>query len=172
MISTAGFDTGLASTLVLEHTNAARRRHGLPALAPSQELETVAGAHSRDMAERNYFSHTTRGLLKRESFGERARSAGITRARMAENIAMLPALKSGVVYTRRNPDGSREREVTSENYTYDGLAQAAVEKWMESPGHRRNILDPALEQLGVGCAIATRGDIPYIYITQNFGSTR
>ncbi|WP_199424945.1 CAP domain-containing protein [Actinotalea solisilvae] len=31
-------------------------------------------------------------------------------------------------------------------------AQDVVDAWMESPGHRANILDPDLTQVGVGCA--------------------
>ena len=30
-------------------------------------------------------------------------------------------------------------------------AQAVVDAWMESPGHRANIVDPALTELGVAC---------------------
>jgi uncharacterized protein YkwD len=30
--------------------------------------------------------------------------------------------------------------------------EAVVEAWLDSPGHRNNLLDPALTHLGVGCA--------------------
>ncbi|UNX55368.1 CAP domain-containing protein [Georgenia sp. TF02-10] len=33
----------------------------------------------------------------------------------------------------------------------DAAAADVVEAWMGSPGHRNNIVDPALESLGVGC---------------------
>lgn len=46
--------------------------------------------------------------------------------------------------------------------------QAVVKAWMESEGHRANILNPDLKQIGVGVA---RGGIYGIYWTQNFAST-
>ncbi len=30
-------------------------------------------------------------------------------------------------------------------------ATAVIDAWMHSPGHRSNLLDPALTQIGVGC---------------------
>jgi uncharacterized protein YkwD len=41
-------------------------------------------------------------------------------------------------------------------------AQQVVSDWMNSPGHRRNILDPNLKDLGVGYFNG--------YWTQNFGT--
>ena len=46
--------------------------------------------------------------------------------------------------------------------------QAVVKAWMESEGHRANILNPDLKQIGVGVA---RGGIYGIYWTQDFTST-
>jgi uncharacterized protein YkwD len=45
--------------------------------------------------------------------------------------------------------------------------EAAVRGWMNSPGHRRNILSPMFTEIGVG--IATGGGKFGIYWTQNFG---
>lgn len=47
---------------------------------------------------------------------------------------------------------------------YD-LATIAVEDWMFSPGHRRNILNKSFTHLGVGVARAKDGSF---YLTQNF----
>lgn len=44
-----------------------------------------------------------------------------------------------------------------------------MESWMNSPGHRANILNPDLRELGVGMA---RGGSYGIYWTQNFATTR
>jgi len=30
---------------------------------------------------------------------------------------------------------------------------AVVDAWMDSPGHRSNLLDPALTEIGVGCVL-------------------
>jgi len=36
------------------------------------------------------------------------------------------------------------------SYNMDDPAGAAVNKWMQSPGHRKNILTPEFTQTGVG----------------------
>ena len=45
----------------------------------------------------------------------------------------------------------------------------AVEAWMNSPGHRANILDPEIKEIGVGYAIDDVNATPYW--VQNFGSS-
>lgn len=44
-------------------------------------------------------------------------------------------------------------------------AKDIVRAWMESEGHRANILQPEFTHLGVGVA---RGDNGYLFWTQNF----
>jgi uncharacterized protein YkwD len=44
-------------------------------------------------------------------------------------------------------------------YDADHFAQTAVDGWMKSPGHRRNILDPGFTWAGIGVAI--RGNKAY-----------
>ena len=45
----------------------------------------------------------------------------------------------------------------------------AVEAWMNSPGHRANLLDPEIKEIGVGYAIDDVNATPYW--VQNFGSS-
>lgn len=46
------------------------------------------------------------------------------------------------------------------------LGKAAVISWMNSPGHRANLLDPQWHDTGIGVARNKRGTY---YLTQNFG---
>jgi hypothetical protein len=56
---------------------------------------------------------------------------------------------------------------TGENVAYGQRSMEAVMKdWMNSPGHRRNILDPKFTSFGSG--VAYSGSTPYY--TQDFGS--
>lgn len=75
--------------------------------------------------------------LDKSDPGERIQEAGYESNGWAENIA----------YGYRTPE-------------------AVMTAWMESAGHRRNILDCALRDLGVGAASAGNGTI---YWTQDFG---
>lgn len=103
---------------VLTLVNQERSKIGLKPLQMDWELSRVARMKSQDMAQKNYFSHTspTYGspfdMMKQ--FGINFRTAG-------ENIA------SG----QQTP-----KEV--------------MESWMNSQGHRENILKPDYTHLGVG----------------------
>jgi uncharacterized protein YkwD len=104
---------------VLDLVNQARAQAGCGAVTADPALAAVARAHSADMRDRGYFSHTTPEGL---SPFDRAGAAGISYAR-AENIAY----------------GQRD-------------AAAVMDAWMNSAGHRANILNCSLSKLGVGVA--------------------
>ncbi|MGY1703238.1 CAP domain-containing protein [Geodermatophilus sp. SYSU D00697] len=118
---------------VLALVNEARADAGCAPLVADGALAAVARAHSADMRDRDYFSHTTPEGL---SPFDRADQAGVGHAR-AENIAY------------GQPD-----------------AAAVMEDWMNSSGHRANILDCELTTLGVGVAEGPGGP----WWTQLFGA--
>jgi uncharacterized protein YkwD len=117
---------------VLDLVNQARAQAGCGAVTADPALAAVARAHSADMRDRGYFSHTTPEGL---SPFDRAGAAGISYAR-AENIAY----------------GQRD-------------AAAVMDAWMNSAGHRANIVDCSLTKLGVGVAEGPGGP----WWTQLFG---
>lgn len=119
---------------VLELVNEERAKRGLSALKWSNELASVARAHSKDMHERSFFSHTN---PDGKSPFDRIKAAGISYSYAAENIAAGQA-----------------------------TPEAVVEGWMNSQGHRENILNAKLKYLGVGFYEAA-GGYKY-YWTQNF----
>jgi uncharacterized protein YkwD len=133
------------STAVLEQwcvdlVNLERTDRGLSALVRAADVQTVARAHSQDMALRNYFSHDTpEGVTA----AERAQNAGISYTWYGENIAWVSDWA-----------GRSEQQV----------AREIVDGWMNSEGHRRNILSPEYQEHGLGVAQSSNG----IYVTQNF----
>lgn len=122
---------------VLELTNAEREKYGLKPLVWNEALAELARAHSKDMAERNFFDHYN---PDGESPFDRMKAAGIQYMAAAENVAAGQA-----------------------------SPEAVMDSWMNSQGHRANILNPKLEELGVGLA---RGGGYGIYWTQNFATMR
>ena len=104
----------------------------------NQELTVAARRHSQDMGDRNYFSHTT-PKPEEIKFNERITDAGYNYQTCGENIAAGYATPAAVV---------------------DG--------WMDSDGHRANILDPDYCDIGVGYAAVNGSDF-YHYWTQDFG---
>jgi len=103
---------------VLELVNEQRANYGLAPLSYSKELEAVAYAHSKDMAQNNYFNHTN---LSGQSPFDRIHAAGISYRSAAENIAA----------GQKTP-------------------QEVVSAWMNSAGHRANILNSSVTKMGVG----------------------
>jgi uncharacterized protein YkwD len=127
--------------LIFDLTNQARLARGLAPLARDDELGNVARAFSNDMLVRRFFDHTTpEGLPFEKRLANQYRHWVHD---MGENIW------SGSGYAPRE---------TQE------LAQEIVNDWLNSPGHRENLLDPDFTHLGVG--VSARHD--RIRATQEF----
>lgn len=158
----SNFSTGVDTTVesdaveraVHREVNRVRSDHGLQALQWDSDLHDAAEYHSQDMAEREYFSHTS---PEGEDFSDRYRRFGVecrvdtgggTYLTGAENIVFVPASEHGYNETR--------------------IAEAIVASWMGSAGHRRNILQPAWRSEGIGVAVAEVDGGTRVYATQNF----
>jgi uncharacterized protein YkwD len=141
--------------------NRERKVHGLSTLGWDNRLSRIARDHSKDMASRSYFSHES---PEGRDFSFRYQEQGYTCSirtgtiihRGAENIAL------GHLYSSiRTVNG-----VVSYDWdTIDQIAQKTVQGWMNSPGHRKNILTPHWQNEGIGIFFATDGAV---YVTQNF----
>lgn len=117
--------------------NKKRAENGAAALTWSDDLARVAGVHSENMAELNFFSH--RGL-DNKLVSDRADDQKLGRWRaIGENIAF--------------------------NRGYDDPVARTVQLWLDSPSHRRNMLDPTWKESAIGVAVAEDGSY---YFTQVF----
>jgi uncharacterized protein YkwD len=127
--------------LVFDLTNQARQARGLAPLIKDAELRNVARAYSNDMLVRRFFDHTTPdGVAFDERIEDHYRHWVYV---VGENIF------SAFGY---NPNNSQY------------LAKEIMDTWMQSPGHRDNLLSPAFTHLGVG--VSARND--KIRATQEF----
>ena len=129
------FDAPTIEQMVFTLTNEERRKAGLPLLKLDPGVSEIARKHSEDMVLRG-FSHDLGG----KGPAERAYAAGYP-CGFGENIYKHHRLRSN-----------------------EAMASALVDGWMESPGHRRNILRPDALKIGVGIVV-TNG---HVYATQNF----
>jgi uncharacterized protein YkwD len=110
----------------LEAVNADRDAHGLSALRPDPALDAAAQAHAEDMRERGYFGHVS---PEGRTAMDRYRAAGGERWRkIGENVGRCARCGA--------PGADRVRSFQ--------------EGWMNSPEHRRNILDPGYRRFGFG----------------------
>lgn len=174
---------------VLRWTNVERRKNGLNPFRSHPRLRRMAIIHSEQMLDHCFCDHENPYEPMFRTMDDRLRYvmgdgfAGFHA--YAENIALCPTLKhqdtivSGTfpilvriehgvphIYDK---SGNELRRCTVEEF-----AQAVVTGWMNSPGHRKNILNPIYEYLGCGCAgyqqdLGNGAVVSYYYLTQNFG---
>lgn len=128
---------------VLALTNAERIAGGLGALSANAKLESAALFHSTDMQNQDYFEHEDpQGC----SASCRVSNEGYTWQRVGENI-----------YT-----------MTGYALNADSLAKMVVDGWMDSPGHRANILTPQYTQTGIGVSVQGKT----VYVTAVYATPR
>ena len=167
-------DASLLGTGVLIETNRARCAQGLSPLETNRDLQKAAQWHSADMAKRNFFDHTS-PVRGRRTLGDRVSKAGYNFRQIAENIieSHFVAYESGARYRVTDEKRCAFQYIdgrTIARHTYGSLAREVVTRWMDSPGHRRNILTRDLRHHGF--AMAANKDQALcggIYATQVMG---
>lgn len=152
-------------------TNAARVQRGLAPLQRAAVLDSAAGHYARLLRQRGALSHRSPQPPWRRPSDRIAYWGGDYR-QVAENLARyaLWDLGAGGRY-RVNSEGkySLPSGQPVQNQSYLELAQNVVQDWLESPGHRANLLGPYTD-LGLGVARwKSPGKPPKLIIVQNFG---
>ena len=127
--------------------NAERANNGRSPLKWEKRLAAVARSHSDDMTNRGYFSHDTPERLGPSDRIDRSGYSCWKSSHygVAENIAIETALGS-----------------------LDRTAAEAVQGWMNSPGHRTNLLGRQYDRTGVGASFGTWRGYKAVYLTQVF----
>jgi uncharacterized protein YkwD len=125
---------------LLSKTNAARAENGLPPLQADETLALAARHHALEMVTLNYFSHQS-PTSENATPPQRVARAGSPFISVGENIAKMPPMQ------------------------LVSLAGETVDGWMNSPGHRANILQTSYTHVGYGTAQDSQG---FTYVVQNF----
>lgn len=131
---------------ILKWTNQERANNKLPTLRTNIDLGRLAQIHSQDQAKVRLMAHNSEKFPKgRQTFDERMKTLQFPRpVTFGENIfwtsQKFPATLSG----------------------RDEYAHKIVRAWMNSPGHRKNILNPEFKSMGIGFSDG--------YVTQLFSS--
>lgn len=106
---------------VRQRVNEIRQKQGLSQLRHNEKLAQVARNYSQQMAQKNFFSHTS---PEGSTMVQRVKSAGIFYFMVGENLYMCTNMPQPV--------------------------PSAVRGWMNSPGHRENMLRPEYRETGIG----------------------
>ena len=136
-----------AEELVVAGTNEFRAARGLPALKKNRELDEAARAYAAFMAQAGKLDHEADGSTP----SARAKRHGYDYCVVAENIA---------------------RQYSSRGFATEELAGDLVEGWKRSPGHRKNMLDAEVVDIGVAIGHRTFKGMPDYYAVQLFGRPR
>jgi uncharacterized protein YkwD len=161
-IDTAAIDHALLGAAVFHETNLRRKREGLSLLSHLPALDTAARTHAEAMVSQNFLSHENPNDAALRRPIDRVIKAGLRDPRyVAENIATHFAIRyeSGrKVYI----DEKRGKKAFSYRprgepilpHTYRSFATSLLDQWMDSPGHRANILAPQPTHLGAACELS------------------
>jgi len=133
-----------AEELIIVLINDERQEFSLTTLSEDALLTGLAWEHSISMVENNFFCHERYPGERPFSYGQ---APGTIRG---ENIAMMP--------TRQYIPGPY--------LSLQEICEWAVSEWMDSPGHRANILESRYTETGVGVSFSDDWD--YLYMTQIF----
>jgi uncharacterized protein YkwD len=133
---------------ILADINRVRATHGLGTVRAAWRLSAAAASHSHDMLAHGFFAH--------ESFGGAAFWTRIARYYPSKGFRRWGV---GETLLWVSPDVD---------------AAAAVQDWLESPEHRRILLDPSWHELGVSALHVTSapGDfhgLETTVVTADFG---
>lgn len=127
----AGRNMPAVAAEVLRAADRARAAEGMVTLAVDAALNQAAQAHAEELASRRTLDHTST-TPGRTTMADRIRAAGGTWVRAAENLA-------------------------STTGTAGTVPAQAIRLWLSSPGHRRNLLEPAYTHTGAGVAVDGAG---------------
>lgn len=172
-------DYALLDAAFFHATNEAREKEKKKPFAYSKVLHTASTEHSTSMIVKNYYAHEDRTDSKRHLPGQRIRLAGGNFQSTAENIAQYEVIAtSGEYCPRRQKTGEYRYFNCDTDQAYPAhsavsYAQKVVKGWMNSPGHRRNILNADYQRMACAARIVKNPykseNTPYARITQNFG---
>ena len=142
---------------VVELVNQERRSNGAPPLKRNDLLDTSSGAHSDNMAVRDFFAHCD--LDERTSPFERMTDAGYAWNSAGENIAAGASTPAAVVAGWMGSPGHRAN-ILSSSFREIGVGYA------NQPGDARNVRRDTDGNCNVD--VTTSGPYQH-YWTQNFG---
>ncbi len=155
---TSSFSASI-SQMIVQQTNGQRASNGgLSALAVDAKLTAAAEAYAAVVFQQDAYLQGSANPHNLDGQpADRATRAGFAWSGIAENIAVM----------------SRSVQPTASD-----AAQTLMGGWMDSAGHRANILTPGYTQTGVGCVtgraptpIASRGEYAIVCVAM-FGTPR
>lgn len=143
--------------IIFDQTNMARSQEGIAPLIWDDVLADIANSYSNLMVDKKFFSHTDPNGND-QSF--RAKAAGYQTVKKIEGGERIGVSENIAYVGTGNVAGYGYVNPTDPS----AIAAVIMNGWLNSPGHRSNILDPLSDRIGVG--LQYNGE--YWYATQEF----
>jgi uncharacterized protein YkwD len=141
----AAADLGQAEQIIARRTNEFRLENGLARLEVDARLNRAAEGFAQFMARSDRYGHAADGRQP----AERAQAQGYEYCLVSENISY---------------------QFSGEDFGTEELARRFVEGWKNSPGHRRNMVEPDVVHMAT--AVARSAQTGRYYGVQVFGRPR
>ncbi len=136
-------DITVVEQQIIELTNEFRSTHKRGSITTNPVLDKAAERYAEFLAKSGKFAHDADGKKP----ADRVKIAGYRFCQVAENLASA---------------------LDSRGFESKALALQMVEGWINSPGHRKNLLAPHVNEIGVGVA-RVPGKYPKYVSVQLFG---
>ena len=148
-------DLSLLENLLHQEVNKVKAANGLPTLKKDKVLRNAAVDQNNYQIRLGDLSHTQNNAQKKDLQNRVSYYGGGMQA-MAENV-----IYEGFIIRSQ---GSKKEIITP---SYKEQAKKMVISWMNSPGHRKNIMNPNYDL--VGTAVGYHGELHAVFSTQVFG---
>lgn len=148
------FNTTVVENRTVKRVNTVRSERGLPKYTRFRQLDALAEQHSTNMRDHDYYSHESPDGTP---FSARADRHAPLCDPVSENIHRAPLDSNVQIH------GSDQIVST---YSSDGLVEYLVRGWLNSEGHRENLLARDMQRVGISITISDGGEI---YATMTFG---
>ncbi len=133
---------------ILKLVNQKRKEHNLKPLKIDGKLNVIAKKHSQDMVKRNYTSHYTPDGA---SPNDRAKKAGFNIKKKEKNGYRI-GIGENIYETQAMAEENGKIRYFLEKASV--VAKKAVDSWMKSEGHRKNMLSADYKITGIGVAVS------------------
>ena len=173
VVPTTRINQALFNDAVRAEVNYHRCRAGLRSVGDAgSSVVGVARGHSNWMASRQVLSHRST-VPGKASLSQRIKASGVSFRTGSENIGMVHRYRIDNRRFKIVDSGSCKFATNSGQplppHSYATLARHIVQLWMDSPGHRKNILDRRASHTAVAVAFDPRAQYCGRYwVTQNF----
>ena len=173
VVPTARINHTILNRAIRAEVNFHRCRAGLPAVSDAGEgLTAQAKKHATWMARSQQLTHRST-VAGSATLKQRIKRAGVPFRTGSENIGMVHRYRIDNRHFKIVNSASCQFADTKGNklpaHSYASLARHAVNLWMNSPGHRKNILDKRVTRMSSAVAFDPKARYcGRFWLAQNF----